>query len=172
MLTQGFFGLQIRLHTKTSMDGWGTGCDDNCASFICNCHTWLSLPEFNSSRCHFGVHASVIIPTASELFGLKSLGMLYNTLFIASPLGSLLFSGVIAGFLYDRESRLAADEHHCTGAHCFRLTFIIMAGVCLVAIVLNILLVAGTRSLYQSLYGTRQMQPQGGDPLITSDNRG
>lgn len=120
----------------------------------------------------FGVHASVIIPTASELFGLKSLGMLYNTLFIASPLGSLLFSGVIAGFLYDRESRVAAAEHHCTGAHCFRLTFVIMAGVCLVGIVLNILLVARTRSLYQSLYGTRRTQPQGGDPLLTSDNRG
>lgn len=53
----------------------------------------------------YGVHWTIMPATASELFGLRNFGMLYNTLTAACPLASLLFSGVIAGYLYDRESQ-------------------------------------------------------------------
>jgi MFS family permease len=107
----------------------------------------------------FGVHFSIMVPTASELFGLKHFGMIYNFLTIANPLGSFLFSGLIAGYLYDREA--AKDESGsgtlykhtvCTGAHCFRLTFYVMACVCSVGVVLTFVLTYRIRRVYIALY--------------------
>lgn len=110
----------------------------------------------------FGVHWSIIIPTISDLFGLKHMGILYNTISIAIAFGTLIFSGFITGPLYDWEAKKQMDpfigQGHqnlematCTGVQCFRLAFIIMAGVCLVGILINLLLVARSRKLYQSL---------------------
>ncbi|CAK9194014.1 unnamed protein product [Sphagnum troendelagicum] len=129
----------------------------------------------------YGVHFSIMVPTASELFGLRHFGMIYNFLNIGNPLGSLLFSGLIAGYLYDQEASKGAavgsgwrilgsgsshwlsgtavrshTEHGvpvCVGAHCFRLTFIIMACVCAVGVVLTSVLTYRIRSVYLSLYG-------------------
>lgn len=108
----------------------------------------------------FGVHFSIMVPTASELFGLKHFGMIYNCLTMASPLGSFLFSGLIAGYLYDREA--AKDSLHgtsylttkevCTGAHCFRLTFFVMAGVAAFGVLLTTVLTYRIRSVYTALY--------------------
>lgn len=82
----------------------------------------------------YGMHFSIMVPTASELFGLKHFGMIYNFLTIASPLGSFLFSGLIAGYLYDREAAKdsglsLATKEVCNGAHCFRTTFYVMSAV-------------------------------------------
>ena len=41
----------------------------------------------------------------------------------------------------------------CFGAHCFRLTFILMAIMCGVGVCLNLVLVMRTRPVYASLYG-------------------
>ena len=43
----------------------------------------------------------------------------------------------------------------CYGAHCFRLTFFIMMGVCLMGVILNIVLVYRTRRVYVMLYEKR-----------------
>jgi hypothetical protein len=45
-----------------------------------------------------------------------------------------------------------AAEGKCSGAHCFRLSFIIMAAVCAVGVFINLALAARTRSLYKSLH--------------------
>jgi len=149
----------------------------------------------------YGVHWAIMPATASELFGLKHFGMLYNTLTAACPLASFVFSGLIAGYLYDREAQqpngIASDSHllripggacwaalgerlgesgggtgpglgviawgpflwsaapaakECFGAHCFRLTFILMAGACGVAMILSFLLYWRTRIVYSTLY--------------------
>lgn len=112
----------------------------------------------------YGVHFSIVVPTASELFGLKHFGMIYNFLTMANPLGSLLFSGLIAGYIYDREAAkdsarllflwpsLLEKAQVCTGAHCFRLTFYIMAGVCTFGVLLTTLLTCRIRVVYVSLY--------------------
>ncbi|CAM6006475.1 unnamed protein product, partial [Sphagnum balticum] len=117
----------------------------------------------------YGSHWSVTPATASELFGLKHFGILYNVLTIANPAGSLIFSGLIAGTLYDREaqkqrglnalafSSVATEQFViqntdeallCEGAICFQETLFIMTGVCILGIVLNLVLVARTLPVY------------------------
>ncbi|PPS01143.1 hypothetical protein GOBAR_AA19521 [Gossypium barbadense] len=49
----------------------------------------------------YGVRLAVSVPVASELFGLKYYGLLYNVLILNLPIGSFLFSGLLAGYLYD-----------------------------------------------------------------------
>ncbi|CAM6040907.1 unnamed protein product [Sphagnum compactum] len=123
----------------------------------------------------YGSHWSVVPATASELFGLKNFGILYNVLCVANPVGSLVFSGLIAGTLYDREAQkqrglntlansvanhqLATtvdDALLCEGAICFQETLFIMTGACLLGIVLNLVLVARTRPVYITLYGKQR----------------
>ncbi len=155
----------------------------------------------------FGILWAVIVPTTSELFGLKHIGLLYCTITISSAMGSFLFSSLV-GPLFDRERQretemgkntlwtyisepaiiptsssehsssaaaaasfssflledsssssvtllqqaATAAEGKCSGAHCFRLAFIIMAAVCAVGVFINLALAARTRSLYQSLH--------------------
>ncbi|CAM6013873.1 unnamed protein product [Sphagnum balticum] len=121
----------------------------------------------------YGSHWSVVPATASELFGLKNFGILYNVLCVSNPAGSLIFSGLIAGTLYDREAQkqrglktlatsfIASDQLAiesdefllCKGAICFRETLFIMTGVCIIGIVLNLVLVARTQRVYIMLYG-------------------
>lgn len=118
----------------------------------------------------YGCHWSVVPATASELFGLKNFGALYNVLTIALPTGSLVFSGLVAGPLYDREAEkqkhgdvgvggsivpmLRKDEESvCTGASCFEVTFLVMTVVCIVGVALNLVLTKRTYRVYQTLYG-------------------
>lgn len=103
-----------------------------------------------------GVHYTVMVPTASELFGLRDFGMIYNFITVGSPVASLLFSGVIAGYFYDKEAAASTGGAGvgCEGSHCFRATFLIMAGVCLLGLLANILLTLRIKPVYQSLYGS------------------
>uniref|UniRef100_A0A7N0V7K1 Nodulin-like domain-containing protein n=1 Tax=Kalanchoe fedtschenkoi TaxID=63787 RepID=A0A7N0V7K1_KALFE len=126
----------------------------------------------------YGAHWAIIPATASELFGLKKFGALYNFLTLANPAGSLVFNGVIASSLYDHEaakqhghaskanasvatffnlSMFGAGEEplKCEGAICFFLTYIIMSGLCVIAALLSLLLVRRTKVVYLNLYGRR-----------------
>ncbi|KAL9684481.1 hypothetical protein QQ045_021921 [Rhodiola kirilowii] len=121
----------------------------------------------------YGAHWAIIPATASELFGLKKFGALYNFLTLANPAGALVFNGLIASSIYDHE---AAKQHNhpglnisnstynlpifgsdepqkCDGAVCFFLTSIIMSGFCVVAVMLSLLLVRRTKVVYTTLYG-------------------
>lgn len=51
----------------------------------------------------YGVRLVISVPTASEIFGLKYYGIMYNFLILNLPLGSFLF-GLVAGILYDSEA--------------------------------------------------------------------
>ncbi|OAE31071.1 hypothetical protein AXG93_4031s1220 [Marchantia polymorpha subsp. ruderalis] len=122
----------------------------------------------------YGCHWAIVPATASELFGLKNFGALYNVLTIAVPIGSLVFSGLIAGPIYDAEAEkqrsgalgayargpLADESLVCEGAICFQLTFFIMTAVCIFGVVLNLILIKRTYRVYQALYGKR------GDSLL------
>lgn len=48
----------------------------------------------------------------------------------------------------------------CTGAHCFRLTFLILAGVCLLGSALNGWLSLRTKSFYRELWQERSREEQ------------
>ncbi|XP_049413481.1 protein NUCLEAR FUSION DEFECTIVE 4-like [Solanum stenotomum] len=99
----------------------------------------------------YGVQFTTMVPTASELFGLKHFGIIFNFMSLGNPLGAYLFSGLLAGYLYDNE---AAKQHSatCLGPDCFRVTFLILAGVCGLGTVLSIFLTMRIRPVYQMLY--------------------
>ncbi|XP_038885268.1 protein NUCLEAR FUSION DEFECTIVE 4 isoform X2 [Benincasa hispida] len=122
----------------------------------------------------YGAHWAIVPATASELFGLKKFGALYNFLTLSNPMGSLIFSSLIASGIYDSEaekqahnhpphlqssssfllSRLYADgPHECEGAICFFLTCMLMAGLCAIAGMLSLILVYRTKGVYSNLYG-------------------
>ncbi|GLT30733.1 hypothetical protein SLA2020_055220 [Shorea laevis] len=105
----------------------------------------------------YGFRLAVTVPTASELFGLKYYGLMYNILVLNLPLGSFLFSGLLAGYLYDAEATpTAGGGDTCVGAHCYRLVFIIMAVTCAVGFGLDILLAIRTKNVYIKIFNNRK----------------
>ena len=58
----------------------------------------------------YGVHWAIVPAVASELFGLKKFGALYNFLTLANPASSLVFSAIIASSTYDREVENQAHQ--------------------------------------------------------------
>jgi len=124
----------------------------------------------------YGAHWAIVPAAASELFGVKYFGALYNFLTVANPAGSLVFSGIIASGIYDAEAAKQAQQHHnstllamparvvsmiseaapslkCEGAICFFLSSLIMSGFCIIAVVLSLILVYRTKIVYTNLYG-------------------
>ncbi|KAF9622770.1 hypothetical protein IFM89_034005 [Coptis chinensis] len=105
----------------------------------------------------YGVRLAVTVPTASELFGLKYYGLIYNILILNLPLGSFLFSGLLAGFLYDAEAtQTAGGGNTCIGAHCYRLVFMIMALACIIGFGLDVFLSIRTKSLYSKIHAIKK----------------
>ncbi|XP_022728806.1 protein NUCLEAR FUSION DEFECTIVE 4-like [Durio zibethinus] len=73
----------------------------------------------------YGVQFSIMIPTVSELFGLKHFGIFYNFMSLGNPLGAFLFSGLLAGYIYDTEAakqyglNLIGSSVSCIGPNYF-----------------------------------------------------
>ncbi|XP_026460069.1 protein NUCLEAR FUSION DEFECTIVE 4-like [Papaver somniferum] len=100
----------------------------------------------------YGVRLAITVPTASELFGLKYYGLIYNILILNLPLGSFLFSGLLAGFLYDAQAtKTKGGGNTCVGSHCYRQVFVVMALSCVVGLVLDVVLVFRTKKLYKKI---------------------
>ncbi|KAI3923917.1 hypothetical protein MKW98_012706 [Papaver atlanticum] len=100
----------------------------------------------------YGVRLAITVPVASELFGLKYYGLIYNILILNLPLGSFLFSGLLAGLLYDSQAtKTKGGGNTCIGAHCYRQVFVIMALTCVVGFGLDVLLTLRTRNLYRNI---------------------
>ncbi|KAK9947454.1 hypothetical protein M0R45_003078 [Rubus argutus] len=107
----------------------------------------------------YGVQFSIMIPTVSELFGLRHFGIFYNFMSLGNPLGAFLFSGLLAGYIYDSEAAKQHGLNHlygtnvsCLGPNCFRVTFLVLAGVCCVGTILSIVLSIRIKPVYQMLY--------------------
>ncbi|CAI0445238.1 unnamed protein product [Linum tenue] len=112
----------------------------------------------------YGVRLAVSVPTASELFGLKYYGLIYNILILNLPLGSFLFSGLLAGLLYDAEATpTPGGGNTCVGAHCYRMVFIVMAIACIVGFALDVLLAVRTKPVYAKIYASRKSKKSGGN---------
>lgn len=99
----------------------------------------------------YGVQYSVMVPTVSEIFGLKHFGINYGFMLIGNPVGAVLFSVLLAGNLYDTEAAKQGTST-CIGADCFRITFLVLAGVCGLGTILSIILTVRVRPVYQMLY--------------------
>lgn len=118
----------------------------------------------------YGVQFSIMVPTVSEIFGLKHFGLFYNFMSLGNPIGAFLFSGLLAGYIYDHE---AAKQHGlnvitsgltCLGPNCFRLTFLILAGVCGIGVLLSIVLSVRIKPVYEMLYSGGSFRlPQSSD---------
>nr|GEV38338.1 protein nuclear fusion defective 4-like [Tanacetum cinerariifolium] len=111
----------------------------------------------------YGAHWAIVPSAASELFGLKSFGALYNFLTLASPAGSLIFSGVIASGIYDYEAKKQRllvhhvfrenEELTCYGTICYSVTCGILSALCIIAVSLSMTVVYRTKRVYAQLYG-------------------
>ncbi|KAF8054743.1 hypothetical protein N665_1318s0012 [Sinapis alba] len=101
----------------------------------------------------YGFQYSLMVPTASELFGLEHFGIIYSFMILGNPIGAVLFSGLVAGRLYDAEA-IRQGSSTCYGPDCFRLTFMLLATVCGVAAILGMILTVRIRPVYRSLYSS------------------
>ncbi|WZZ85590.1 hypothetical protein YC2023_114169 [Brassica napus] len=112
----------------------------------------------------YGVRLAITVPTASELFGLKYYGLIYNILVLNLPLGSFLFSGLLAGFLYDAEATpTPGGGNTCVGAHCYRLIFLVMALASIIGVGLDILLAYRTKEIYAKIHASKKAKSSGSD---------
>ncbi|GMN45805.1 hypothetical protein TIFTF001_014994 [Ficus carica] len=106
----------------------------------------------------YGSQWSLMPTITSELFGVTHMGTIFNTIAIASPVGSYIFSVRVIGYMYDKE----ASGNTCTGTHCFMLSFFVMASVACFGCLVGIALFFRTRRFYQSVvlrrlqYSSRQ----------------
>lgn len=99
----------------------------------------------------YGIQYSTMVPTASEIFGLKNFGVIYNSMALGNPIGAILFSALLAGYVYDAEAARQGSST-CLGANCFRPTFLVLAGACGVGTILSIILTIRVRPVYKLLY--------------------
>ncbi|XP_057842756.1 protein NUCLEAR FUSION DEFECTIVE 4 [Cryptomeria japonica] len=95
------------------------------------------------------------VSTTPELFGTNSFGVNHNILVANIPLGTLLF-GYMAALIYDYNAQKMDLEDKlgimvvCMGVKCYRLTFIIWGCICVVALILNCILLIRSRRLYKN----------------------
>ncbi|XP_031388084.1 protein NUCLEAR FUSION DEFECTIVE 4 [Punica granatum] len=107
----------------------------------------------------FGAQLPLLFAIISELFGLKYYSTLFNCGQLASPLGSYILNVKVTGKLYDSEAvkdlrrkgleRSDVKELTCIGAHCYRLSFIVLTLVTLFGAIVSLVLVARTREFYK-----------------------
>ncbi|CAA7019975.1 unnamed protein product [Microthlaspi erraticum] len=101
------------------------------------------------------------ISTISELFGLRHFGINFNFILLGNPIGATIFSAFLAGYIYDKEAEKQGNPT-CVGPDCYRVTFLVLAGVCGLGTLLSIILTVRIRPVYQALYasGSFRLQPQ------------
>ncbi|KAH7675458.1 MFS general substrate transporter domain-containing protein [Dioscorea alata] len=86
----------------------------------------------------------------SEIFGLRHFATIFNTIAIASPIGSSILSVRIVGYIYDKESSASAI-HAWIGRQCFMSSFLIMASTCLLGVASSVALFLRTRKFYSQV---------------------
>ncbi|GER53139.1 major facilitator superfamily protein [Striga asiatica] len=101
----------------------------------------------------YGSQWSLMPTITSEIFGISHMGTIFNTIAIASPLGSYLLSVRVIGYIYDR--RESGTDGSCSGTHCFMLSFFIMACVSFVGFLVALGLLVKTRGVYARIIQRR-----------------
>jgi MFS family permease len=117
-------------------------------AFALNGILYAAIPLLGIS---YGVLYAIMVPTVSELFGLKHFGLIYSFMGLGNPIGALLFSGMLAGYVYDAEAAKQSSSS-CVGPDCFKVTFLVLAGVCGLGTILSIVLTVRIRPVYELLY--------------------
>ncbi|KAL5544277.1 hypothetical protein UlMin_008061 [Ulmus minor] len=97
----------------------------------------------------YGSQWSLMPTIASEIFGVVHLGTIFNSITIASPVGSYIFSVRVIGYIYDKEA--SYEGNTCVGTHCFMLSFLIMACANLLGSLAALVLFFRTRTFYNQV---------------------
>lgn len=100
----------------------------------------------------YGSQWALMPSITSELFGLTHFGTIFNSIAIASPIGSYIFSVRVVGYIYDMQ---AQGSGTCTGRNCFMLPFLIMASATLIGSAVSFALFLRTRRFYKQVIYTR-----------------
>ncbi|KAK7281835.1 hypothetical protein RIF29_10141 [Crotalaria pallida] len=95
----------------------------------------------------YGANWSLMPTITSEIFGVKHMGTIFNTVAAASPLGSYILSVKVVGYIYDKEAN--KEDNSCFGIHCFMSSFMILAGVAFLAFLVGLALYFRTRMFYK-----------------------
>ncbi|KAM4107167.1 hypothetical protein ACB094_04G122800 [Castanea mollissima] len=103
----------------------------------------------------YGSQWSLMPTITSEIFGVVHMGTIFNTITIASPVGSYIFSVRVVGYIYDKEA--SASGKTCTGTQCFMLSFLIMASATLLGSLAALGLYFRTKSFYNQVILRRLM---------------
>ncbi|CAA3007208.1 protein NUCLEAR FUSION DEFECTIVE 4-like [Olea europaea var. sylvestris] len=106
----------------------------------------------------YGSQWSLMPTITSEIFGVPHMGTIFNTIAVASPVGSSILSVGVIGHIYDKEA--SSEGHSCRGTHCFMLSFFILASVTLFGFLVALVLFIKTRGLYRILI-LRRLQNSG-----------
>ncbi|XP_057466376.1 protein NUCLEAR FUSION DEFECTIVE 4-like isoform X1 [Actinidia eriantha] len=95
----------------------------------------------------YGSQWSLMPTIASEIFGVVHMGTIFNTITIASPVGSYILSVRVVGYIYDKEA--SGEGNICSGTHCFRFSFFILAGAAILGCLAALILFFLTKKFYQ-----------------------
>ncbi|GAV66720.1 Nodulin-like domain-containing protein/MFS_1 domain-containing protein [Cephalotus follicularis] len=101
----------------------------------------------------YGSQWSLMPTIASEIFGVRHMGTIFNAITIASPAGSYIFSVRVVGYIYDSEA--SGEGNTCTGTHCFMLSFLIMASATLLGSLAALGLFLRTKRFYNQVVPRR-----------------
>ncbi|KAL8529661.1 hypothetical protein ACS0TY_006915 [Phlomoides rotata] len=104
----------------------------------------------------YGAQWSLMPTISSEIFGVLHMGTIFNTIAVASPLGSYIFSVRVIGYLYDKEASGVGDS--CIGTHCFMLSFFILASVSFFGFLVALVLFIKTREIYAQIVRRRMWE--------------
>lgn len=97
----------------------------------------------------YGAHWCLMPTISSEIFGVKHMGTIFNSIAAASPLGSYILSVRVVGYFYDKEAN--KENNSCFGRHCFMTSFLILAGVATVAFLVGLGLYFKTKRFYKQV---------------------
>ncbi|GLT46387.1 hypothetical protein SLA2020_201440 [Shorea laevis] len=97
----------------------------------------------------YGSQWSLMPIISSEIFGVRHFGTIFNTIAIASPVGSYIFSVRVIGYFYDKEA--SGEDNSCYGTRCFMISFLIMASVAAFGCLVAVFLFFRTRRFYRQV---------------------
>ncbi|KAF5758496.1 putative major facilitator superfamily, MFS transporter superfamily [Helianthus annuus] len=107
----------------------------------------------------YGSQWSLMPTITSEIFGVKHMGTIFNTIAAANPIGSYILSVQVIGNIYDQEAQARGGS--CHGLHCFMLSYLIFAAVCGFGVIVSLVLFLRTRGFYASILQRRLKHLQG-----------
>ncbi|KAK2377656.1 protein NUCLEAR FUSION DEFECTIVE [Trifolium repens] len=97
----------------------------------------------------YGSQWSLMPTITSEIFGVEHMGSIFNTISVASPVGSYIFSVRVVGYMYDKEA--SEEGNICVGTHCFMFPFLIMASATIFGSLTALCLFFRTRRFYDQV---------------------